>query len=69
MKLKWPREGLLTGRPEDLPTAQTPGERRALFCPLVAYGWITPLPPEIPVGTVELDELKALYKTNKLKHD
>lgn len=59
VKFKWLR-GRLTDRTEDLPYCPDAGVRRVLFCPLVAYGWITPLPPEIPVGTVELDELKEL---------
>lgn len=56
VKMKWLHQGLLTGGPEDLPYCPDAKERRAFFCPSVAYGWITPLPPEIPVGTVELDE-------------
>lgn len=45
VKLKW-RCGGLTGQTEDLPYCPDAGESKALFCPLVAYGWITPLPPE-----------------------
>lgn len=65
--------GRLTCRTEDLPDWPDAVQRRALFCPLVAYSWITPFATgekkKISVGTVELDELTEVYKTNKLKHD
>lgn len=69
---KWLRGGSLTCRGEDLPPSPLPtawtSEKESWVWSFGACGWITPTPPEISV-TVELDELKELYKKNRLKHD
>lgn len=62
---KWLRGDSLTCRGEDLPLRPLPpartSEKESWVWPFGACGWITPVPPEISV-TVELDELKELYK-------
>lgn len=66
--LRWLRGGLLTSGSEDMLLPRRQRLRAGLGSG--GRGWSTSKPSEIP-ATVELDELKELYKKKKktLKHD